>query len=143
MKANLAPVFGRCMIALVFVLSAIMKIVGFSHTAAQMAEKNLPMVEVLLVVSIIIELTAALMIMLGWRARLGALALLLWMIPVTVLYHNFWTMVDMEQFINRIMFLKNISLMGAMLYIISYGSGRYSLDNLHRSPVPQGKASKI
>jgi putative oxidoreductase len=55
-----------------------------------MASKGLPMVEVLLVITIVIELGAAAMIIVGWKARLGAAALFLWMIPVTVIFHAFW-----------------------------------------------------
>lgn len=125
--AKFGPVVGRFMIALVFVLSAIIKIFNFSGTAAAMAKKGIPFAEVLLVVSIVIELGGSLMIITGWKARLGAAALFLWMIPVSVLYHNFWAMEGQEQFLNRIMFLKNISMMGAMLFIMTFGSGRFSV----------------
>jgi putative oxidoreductase len=116
------------MIALIFVISAVIKIVAFSGTAAAMAKKGIPMTELLLVISIVVELSGALMIIVGWKARLGAAALFLWMIPVSLLYHNFWAMEGQEQFINRIMFLKNISMMGAMLFLMTFGSGGFSVD---------------
>jgi putative oxidoreductase len=115
------------MIALIFLISGFGKITGFAQTAAGMAAKGLPMAELLLVITIIIEIGGALMIVVGWKARLGATALFLWMIPVTLLYHNFWAMEGQAAFINRIMFLKNLAMMGAMLYIMAFGSGRYSI----------------
>ena len=126
--SKFGPVIGRILVALIFLISGISKITGFAGTAAWMASMKLPMVEVLLVITIIIEIGGALMLILGWKARLGAAALFLWMIPVTLLFHNFWAMPADQQMINQIMFLKNISMMGAMLYIMAFGSGGYSVD---------------
>lgn len=123
-----APLVGRILIAQIFLLSGVSKIGGFAQTAAGMAQKGLPLAEVLLVITIIVEIGGALMILLGWKARIGALALLLWMIPVTLLYHNFWAMEGMQAYINQIMFQKNLVMMGAMLYIYAFGSGPYSLE---------------
>jgi putative oxidoreductase len=123
------PVIGRCMIALIFLISGVGKITGFQGTAAYMASKGLPMIEVLLVLTIVIEIGAALMLIVGWKARSGATAILLWMIPVTLVFHNFWAMpAGQEQYINQIMFLKNVAMMGAMLYIMVFGPGGYSVD---------------
>lgn len=123
-----APLLGRILIAQIFLLSGIGKIGAFSQTAASMASKGLPMPEVLLIITIIIEVGGALMILLGWKARLGALLLLLWMIPVTLLYHNFWAMEGQAAYLNQIMFQKNLAMMGAMLYIMAFGPGAYSVN---------------
>lgn len=122
-----APLLGRILIAQIFLLSGISKVTGFAGTAAAITGKGLPMAEVLVVISIIVEIGAGLMILLGWKARLGALVLFLWMIPVTLAFHNYWTMSGMEAYINQIMFQKNLAMMGAMLYIMAFGSGPYSL----------------
>jgi putative oxidoreductase len=122
------PLVGRILLALLFLMSGIGKIGGFAGTAGYMASKGLPMVEVLLAITIVIELGAALMLILGYKARLGAAALLLWMIPVTFLFHNYWAMPADQQMIQQIMFMKNLGLMGGMLYIMAFGSGPMSLD---------------
>ena len=84
------PLVGRILLALIFLKSGIGKIGGFAATAGYMSSKGLPMVDVLLTITIVIELAASAMIIVGFKARLGATALLLWMIPVTVIFHNFW-----------------------------------------------------
>ncbi len=122
------PAIGRCMIALIFLLSGIGKITGFQGTAAYMASKGLPMAQWLLILTIIVEIGGAAMIVLGWKARLGATALFLFMIPVTLVFHAFWAVPPDQQTLQQIMFLKNVSMMGAMLYIMAYGSGSCSLD---------------
>jgi len=122
------PLVGRILLAAIFLMSGIGKIGGFAGTAGYMTSKGLPMVEVLLAITIVIEIGAALMIIAGFKARLGATALFLWMLPVTFLFHNFWAMPADQQMIQQIMFMKNLGLMGGMLYIMAFGSGPMSID---------------
>jgi putative oxidoreductase len=128
---NIQPVgllVGRVFLAYIFVLAGFHKIGGFSATAAYMASKGLPMSEVLLVATIVIELIGGLMIALGWKARWAALAIFVFLIPTTLIFHAFWT-VDPEQVRSQmIQFNKNLAIMGGMLYVAVFGSGRYSLD---------------
>ena len=127
---QVAPLIGRILVAAIFLWSGIGKIGGFAGTAGYMASKGLPMAEVLLVITIIVEIGAALMIIVGYKARIGALALLLWMIPVTLIFHAFWApgMSAGEVQMQTINFFKNLGLMGAMLLLIGFGSGPYSVD---------------
>lgn len=122
-----APLLGRILIGQIFLLAGIAKIGSFSQVAAGMAAKGLPVSQLLLVITIIIEIGGGLMIILGWRAKLAAVVLFLWMIPVTLTYHNFWTMTGAQAYVNQIMFQKNLAMMGAMLFILVFGPGRYSL----------------
>lgn len=125
---QIAPLIGRILVAAIFLWSGIGKISGFAGTAGYMASKGLPMAEVLLVITIIVEIGAALMIIVGYKARLGALALLLWMIPVTLIFHAFWAVPADQVQMQMINFFKNLGLMGAMLLIIGFGPGAYSVD---------------
>lgn len=125
---QVAPLIGRILVAAIFLWSGIGKIGGFAGTAGYMASKGLPMAEVLLVITIIVEIGAALMIIVGYKARLGALALLLWMIPVTLIFHAFWAVPADQVQMQMINFFKNLGLMGAMLLIIGFGPGAYSVD---------------
>jgi putative oxidoreductase len=128
---NIQPVgllVGRVLLAYIFVVAGFGKIGRFSATAAYMASKGLPMSEMLLVATILIELVGGLMIALGWKARWAALAIFVFLIPTTLIFHAFWT-VDPEQVrAQTIQFNKNLAIMGGMLYIAIVGSGRYSLD---------------
>ena len=122
-----APVVGRIMLALIFLTSGLSKISGFEGTAGYMASKGVPLVNIALVLTIIIEVGGAAMIILGYKARIGAAALFLWMIPVTLIMHNFWALPEAAKQIQMSMFMKNISMMGGMLLIIAFGSGPKSL----------------
>jgi putative oxidoreductase len=122
-----APPVGRTLLSLIFLISGYGKLTGFAGTAGYMASMGLPMAEALLVITIVIEIGAAAMIVLGWKARLGAAALFLWMIPVTLVFHAFWAVPAEQQQIQQIMFMKNLSMMGGLLLVMAFGSGPYSL----------------
>jgi putative oxidoreductase len=114
---------GRLLLAYIFVVAGYGKIVGFAGTAGYMAKYGMPMVEVLLVGAIIVELVGGLMLAVGWKARWAALAIFLFVIPTTIIFHPVWA--DPGQ---AIQFQKNLAIMGGMLYVAFMGPGRLSLD---------------
>lgn len=116
------PLIGRIGLSLLFIIAGWGKIVEFDETAEIMAGKGLPFVSPLLVLTIVIELGGGLMILLGWQARWAALAIFLFLIPVTIIFHPFWA--DPGQFNS---FFKNLAIMGGMAYIMAFGSGRFSV----------------
>ena len=68
-------------------------------------------------------------ILLGYHARIGAWLLVLFLVPVTVMMHNFWAVSDpMMHQLQQAMFFKNVALTGAALLIAHFGAGPYSLD---------------
>ncbi|HWN29985.1 MAG TPA: DoxX family protein [Burkholderiales bacterium] len=126
MATQYAPLIGRILLALIFIISGFGKITNFHSTADYMAGQGLPIPQVLLIAAILIELGGGLMIVLGWQARWAALAIFLFIIPTTLIFHAFW-IADAAQMQNQINFMKNLAIMGGMLYIMAYGSGPYSL----------------
>ncbi len=119
------PLIGRSLLSVIFIIAGFKKIIGFAGTAGYMASKGLPMVEVLLVLTIIIELGGGIMILLGWQARWAATAIFFFLIPVTIVFHPFWV----EGQFNA--FFKNLAIMGGMVYIMVYGSGPMSMGSDH------------
>lgn len=114
---------GRLLLAYLFIVAGYGKIGGFAGTAKFMASKGMPMVEVLLVGTILIELIGGLMLAIGWKARLAAWAIFLFIIPTTIIFHPVWA--DASQMIQ---FNKNLAIMGGMLYVAFMGPGKLSLD---------------
>lgn len=122
------PILGRMLFAALFIPAGVNKIIGFSSVAGYMASKGLPMVDVLLVLTIIIELGGGLMILLGWHARLAALTIALFLIPVTVVFHGYWNIEDAQQMMNeQRIFMKNMAIIGGLLCMTGLGSGKFSL----------------
>jgi len=93
------------------------------------ASQNVPIASVLVPASGIIATLGGLSILLGYKARLGAWLIVLFLIPVRFMMHNFWTITDpMMRQMQMAMFLKNISMLGAALLITYFGSGPLSID---------------
>lgn len=125
---NVAALVGRILLALLFVIAGFGKIAGFDGTAGYMASKGLPMPQVLLVLTILLELGGGLLLVTGWKVRWVTLAFFLWLIPTTLIFHKFWG-IEAGQVQNQMNhFLKNVSIMGGMLLLCAWGPGAYSVD---------------
>jgi putative oxidoreductase len=126
-----APLLGRFLIAFIFLRSAVGKIGNFAGVAGGMAAKDMPYTEFLLAGAIAFEIVGALCVLLGWKARWGALALLIFLIPATLIFHNFWVIdpAQVKEVTNQTNhFFKNLTIMGALVFIIGMGSGPLSLE---------------
>ena len=121
------PLVGRSLLALIFLMSGFGKIVGFGGTASYMASFGMPMVPLMLPLAIVVELAGAAMIIAGFQARLGALALIGFTVVATLVFHRFWTLTGMDATMQQIQFLKNLGLIGGLLLIVTFGPGRLSL----------------
>jgi putative oxidoreductase len=119
---------GRILVALLFILSGWNKIAGFDGVAGYIGSKGLPMPQVLAALTIALELGGGLLIAAGFKTRWVAVLFFLWLIPTTVLFHNYWAADAAQaqgQFNN---FYKNVSIMGAMALLFAFGPGAYSVD---------------
>ncbi len=127
LAGTFAPLVGRLLIAFIFLQSGWDKLFNFSKTAALMTSKGIPMAEVLLVPVLIILLGGGLMILLGWHAQWAALALVVFLVPATLYFHNYWSYPAAQQLNQFHHFVKNAAILGALLYIMGMGSGPLSL----------------
>lgn len=123
----LVPI-GRALFSLIFITSVF---ADFSRGAIDSAAAHgVPFAPVLVPLSGIIALAGGLSILLGYHARFGAFLLLLFLVPVTLVMHRFWGLADPQAAaLQRVMFLKNVSMIGGALVLMYYGSGPVSLDN--------------
>ena len=129
---NFGPLAGRLLIAAIFILSGYGKIGGFEGTVAQIAGKGMPLPELAAAGAIAVELVGGILLVVGWHARLAATALFLFMIPTTLLFHNFWAFEAAQQTGQRIHFMKNLAIMGGILYVMAFGAGPLSVDERRR-----------
>ncbi len=118
---------GRVLFSLIFITSA------FSHftsgTIDAAAAHGVPLATVLVPAAGILALVGGVSVLLGYRARFGAFLLLLFLVPVTIVMHRFWSVADPQvASIQKVMFMKNLSMMGGALMVMYYGSGPASLD---------------
>ena len=125
---NAAALAGRILLALIFVISGFGKIGGFEGVTGYIGSKGLPMPQVLAALTIVLELGGGILLILGYKVRWVALLFFLWLIPTTVIFHRFWGVDPQTAQQMQIHFLKNVSIMGAMLMLVAFGPGAYSID---------------
>ncbi|HVH68274.1 MAG TPA: DoxX family protein [Gemmatimonadales bacterium] len=118
---------GRVCYSLIFLMTA------FGHFSAgyvgYAAQQGVPAPGLLVPLSGIIAIAGGLSIALGYKAKIGAWLIVLFLVPVSFAMHNFWAVTDpMMRGLQMAMFMKNVSMFGAALLISYFGSGPLSLD---------------
>ena len=118
---NLVPLIGRILIASIFLIAGVEKIMHPAQTQQYMASHGMPLVRLMLIGAIIVELGGGLSVLLGFKARWGAAALALFLVPTTLIFHTQFP----DQQIN---FMKNLAIIGGLLMMSHFGPGPASLD---------------
>ncbi|HWU90896.1 MAG TPA: DoxX family protein [Kofleriaceae bacterium] len=125
--ARYAVPVGRTLFGLLFVLAA----PGHfsSDTIGMAAAQGVPLASFAVPLSGVISALGGLGVALGYRARISAALLVAFLVPVTLAMHAFWAAPDpMMAMIHRVMFMKNVALIGGALLIAYFGAGPLSLD---------------
>ena len=124
--------FGRILFASIFVLAALGHF--SSPEIAFAASQGVPLAWIAVPFSGLMALVGGFSIALGYKARAGAVLVILFLVPVTLMMHQFWTATDPMIAADQMAhFVKNVSLIGSALFIFYFGSGPLSLDARGRS----------
>ena len=124
---NYVVLLGRILYALIFIIS------GPGHfnagTISYAASKGVPLASIAVPISGVIAIAGGISLVLGLKAKYGAWLIVLFLVPVTVMMHNFWSVTEpAAAHIQQIHFMKNLSLLGAALMIAYFGAGPLSVD---------------
>jgi len=125
-KSSMALLGGRLGLSIIFLVSGLGKLATWRATAAYAGARNVP--EILLVVATALELLGALFLLAGWKTRWSAVALLVFLVPVTLVFHNFWAQQGVEVQSELVHFLKNVAIGGGLFAVLGAGPGGFSLD---------------
>lgn len=118
---------GRLFFVLIFLLSGPRHFM--SQTIAYAASQGVPMASIIVPISGALAFLGALSVLLGYRAKIGAWLIVLFLLGVTPMMHKFWTVTDPMMYqIQFIMFMKNLSMLGGAVFISQMGSGPWSLN---------------
>src|ERR1700754_72417 len=121
------PLIGRLLIGLPFLMSGIGKLTTYAATTGYIGSVGLPLAPPGWGIALAFEGGGGSLLVLGFRARVVAFALAVFVLATAVFFHR--NFADQNQMIH---FLKNIMIIGGLLQIAHFGAGRYSLDA--RSP---------
>lgn len=130
-------VLARVMISAIFLMSVVgNNIPNFNAVAKMMEGVGIPAPQILLVGAIVFLIVGSLSLIFGFKARFGAFLLLVFLILASYYFHAFWKLEGKEAQDAMIQFLKNLSMMGTMLFIIANGSGPMSFKSKPAKPQP-------
>ncbi|MFN9531814.1 MAG: DoxX family membrane protein [Cyanobacteriota bacterium] len=111
-RLSLLNRIARVLLCLVFVHAVIGKLTGFDRVAGAIASKGLPLAPLLLVAAMLLMAAGSALVSSGWKARLGVVLLLLFLIPTTLIFHG-----DVDSAQERIQLFKNLAIMGGLLLV--------------------------
>jgi len=123
-----APLVGRVLLAVIFIVAGLSKVFDWHGTAGYMAAQGLPAVPALLFLTILTEVGGGVSLLVGFKTRWAAALLFGFLAVVTLAMHPFWGFEGQAQQLQMTMFLKNLAIMGGLGYVVGQGSGPASVD---------------
>jgi putative oxidoreductase len=127
-STSIVPLFGRILMAAIFLISGLFKVAGYGQIVAYAATKGLPLAGLAIGCAAAVEIVGGLAVLVGFKVRIAAWLLFLYLIPTTLLFHNFWALQGIGRQDNMVHFLKNLAIMGGLLVLAANGAGAHSLD---------------
>lgn len=140
---SLVAFLGRALLSIVFIASGVQKILNW-QTTEQLVNKQLMDMAILsvgnatlqsiiefgltyflplLLLAVIFEILGGLLIFAGIWVRLGALLLIIFLIPTTLIFHHFWQLHGPDRDMQMVNFMKNVSILGGLLILLAMGKG--------------------
>lgn len=118
---------GRILFSLIFIVSGFTHLKEFNHTVEEVKKAKTPFPKLSVAVMSLFALVGGLSVAFGFYSNIGAFLLLIFLLPTTFIVHRFWGLPDDQKQIQSVHFFKNLSLLGATLMILYFGSGPFSL----------------
>ena len=118
----------RIAVVLLFILFGYPKLMGFSGTVQYMAASGAPLPTLSAIIAIVMEVPAAILVILGFFTRPLAVIFIFYTLGTAVIGHHYWDMTGDVVLPNMINFYKNVSIAGAFLLLAITGPGAISLD---------------
>ena len=128
-SSSIVPLLGRFLISIIFILSGVNKVASFSMMTGFVASKGMPLPYLMIGGAAAVEILGGLAILAGFQTKIAAWILFLFLIPTTAMFHNFWVMQGADRMDNQGHFMKNLAIMGGLLFVAAFGAGSYSVDS--------------
>jgi len=125
---NPLALISRLLLAALFLPAGIGKITGFEGTVGYIASVGLPMATAGAVAAIMVEVLGGLALLVGFGTRWAALVLALFTLTASFFFHNYWAVPAEQQFMQQLLFMKNVGVTGGLLALAAFGAGAFSLD---------------
>lgn len=119
----------RLALAVLFLWSGVMKLLGYAGFVGYLQSKGVPFVQIAAPFATAVEVLGGLLLVIGLKVRPLALFMAVYTVAAAVLGHDFWNIVDPAvQHDMVIHFWKNVGIAGGFLLLFVTGAGRLSVD---------------
>lgn len=131
--SNATPLMGRILMSSVFLIFGALKLTTFSYYVGMLAERGLPMPSAVIAGAALLEILGGLAILLGFKTRVASWVLFVYLIPTSILFHNYWALQGALRAEMEAHFFKNMAIMGGLLFLAMWGPGPYSIDAANKT----------
>ena len=130
---NALNLLGRLLIVALFLPAGLSKLTGFEGTVGYFGSLGLPVATLAVAVAIIAEVLGGIALLVGFQTRIVAILLAIFTLAASIAGHAFWAAPADAAFIQQLLFLKNIAVIGGLLVLASAGAGKFSIDGYKQS----------
>jgi putative oxidoreductase len=126
-NSHLTRLVGRFFVSVIFLMSGFQKLTAYSGTVEKIAAQGIPLATLAAAGAILFELAGGLSVLTGYKSQLGSVLLILFIIPATLFFHDFWNFPADQVQGQMIHFLKNLSILGGLLVLTVADPGECNL----------------
>ncbi|HUD02259.1 MAG TPA: DoxX family protein [Rhabdochlamydiaceae bacterium] len=123
---NILILIARICIGSSFLWAGAAKVFHWKSSAEYMRSKQMP--TSLLPAAVLLQIVGGLSVLLGFEARIGTLLLIVFVIPTAVKMHDFWNLQDPDKETQKIMFMKDVMVLGGLLLLLATGAGSFAFN---------------
>ena len=125
---NALNLIGRILLAALFLPAGLSKLSGFEGAVGYIGSVGLPFASVAAVAAIAVEILGSVALIVGFQTRIAAAVLAVFTIVASVFFHAFWAAAPEQAFVQQLLFVKNMGVVGGLLVLASSGAGAWSMD---------------
>ncbi len=118
----------RLFLAAMFLRAGWGKIEAYGQTVAAIGGRGVPFPQFAAPLAVFAEVAGGIALLVGYRARLAAAGLIVYVALVNYFFHDFWHLAGGEQRVQTTQFVKNLSIMSGLIFLVGAGPGRISID---------------
>ena len=119
---------GRSLVGVLFLVAGVRQLMFYAGSVGYFGKLGFPVPEVTAWLSIVIHVAGGIFLIIGWKTRWTSWLLLAMVVIATAMAHRFWEY-DAAQYANQLNhFLKNLAIIGALIYVNAFGAGAMSVD---------------
>jgi putative oxidoreductase len=124
-----ALLLGRLLIFFTFVPGGFNKMTNPAGFAKYLEGNGVPMSNILAPIAGAVEFFGGLAVVLGFHTRVSALVMILFIVTATWIAHRWWLFPAAQQAAQYQAFMKNLTMIAGLLFLMKSGAGKYSLDH--------------